>query len=164
MVKNRKWLLISTILFTTVAMLISSVAQRQHDVIMEMILFPLSVGGDGVVAPIYSFVVKSDGTLIARYGISRRNIDVTRNHNMGFTLISISHIFDEEEFQNISETLMQIAYIYDHDIWTVMGAQRALILYDGHIYMRAGICVSSFETLLDKFIQRSPFRPSFIVF
>jgi len=152
------------ILFTLVVMLISSVVHRRQDVLMEMILFPLNIGGDGAVSPIYSFVVRSDGVLISSYGISRRNIDAARNHNMGFTLISTTVTLSEEELQNISVLLEQIAEAYDPNMWTVMGLQRAVITYDGYIYMRSGACVLSFEFLLDTFLTKSWFRPSFMVF
>ena len=123
---------------------------------MEMLIFPSGVGGDGIASLAYSFVVKDNGTLISRFGISY-DIDLARNNNIWLTLRRTTRTLNDEEVQTISKLLDIISERYDADQWTVMGAQKGMILYQNSTYDRSGACVDSFDSILNKIIQRSFF-------
>jgi len=135
------WIIAFVILavFAIVAIFIVTPNLRQSgDIFMELVMWP-SGGESGV--PIYTFVIRNDGTMISSYGRSRSDSgDESRTNNF---IRSIRErettTLSEDELQYISElvdTVVMLERNPDLKMTEVRTQSVITLLYNGEVFRR----------------------------
>jgi len=129
-----------------ISMMISN--QRENDDILAQVVVWPGGGGARSGLPIYYFVIKNDGTLIGRYGLSRSYTHDTRTRNfIRSTTVREQLVLSDEDFIYISGLINKIT-LYSEEHNDVFGSSHVMFIQNGTFYNNSSTRSGSLQQLL----------------
>lgn len=149
-----KVILIIAIVLVLVLVLTLIFHQKQDDnILMELVYWPGGGGGRG--SPIYSFIVKDDGTFISLYGLSRSNSDYTRTRNFMILIREREEIaLSDEDFLLISELVNKVVSGCS-EMWHLTNL-FTIFIHDGNIYEKGTARSGALSEMIQVFFELTP--------